>query len=219
MIHKLLRLIKGYISALTNPGISLLSRTEASSISRKAKIYRFTKIIQSSVGNYSYISPHTTVVNTVIGKFCSIASYVNIGLAKHPLDHLSSSPILLNPNNATGHSWVTNKNSFIEHERVTIGNDVWIGHGALIMGGIKIGDGAVVAAGAVVTKDVPPYAIVGGIPAKIIKYRFQEDWINSLLKLKWWDLSEDNLKTHIEMISHPLQDINLIINKISERIN
>lgn len=208
-MHKIIKFISNYLSKLPNHRISLFSRIEDSTISKNAKIYRFTKIINSSIGDYTYISPHTTIVCTCIGKYCSIASNVNIGLAKHPLTHISSSPIFINPKNATGHSWVTNQSDFIEHETVSIGNDVWIGQGALIMGGVSIGHGAVVAAGAVVTKNIPPYAIVGGIPAKIIKYRFQQDLIRILLKLKWWDLSPIILKHNLKLFEHPILDNNL----------
>jgi len=83
---------------------------------------------------------------------------------------------------------------FEELKRTQIGNDVWIGARAIVLDGISIGDGAVIAAGAVVTKDVPPYAIVGGVPAKLIRYRFEDDVIQELLKWKWWDLSLDDLQ-------------------------
>lgn len=80
------------------------------------------------------------------------------------------------------------RNYFEEFEKIGIGNDVWIGANVIILDGIEIGDGAVVAAGSVITKSVPPYAIVGGVPAKIIRYRFEKDKIEKLLILKWWDM-------------------------------
>ena len=82
---------------------------------------------------------------------------------------------------------------------MNIGNDVWIGANAMILGGITIGDGAIIGAGAVVTKDIPPYAIVGGIPARIIRYRFPNDVINALLSSQWWNLSENILKSNIKV--------------------
>ena len=85
--------------------------------------------------------------------------------------------------------------------QIEIGNDVWIGDSAIIMDGVKIGDGSIIAAGAVVTKDVPPYAIVGGVPAKIIRYRFDEDDINFLLELSWWEKDKKWIKENAEKFS------------------
>lgn len=101
--------------------------------------------------------------------------------------------------------------SFINYAHTTpaeIGNDVWIGQNAVIMDGVKIGDGAIVAAGAVVTKDVAPYAIVGGVPAKLIKYRFDEATIKDLLRLKWWELSDK------EILSLPVNDVKESIKRL-----
>ena len=131
---------------------------------------------------------------TKISSFCSIGMRVVIGHGNHPLNFLSTSPYLyfdeLNykyPNQVT-HS------EFWKCEPVEIGNDVWIGDGVFIKNGIKIGDGAILGKRAVITKDIPPYAIVAGCPAKVIKYRFNEEIINELLKLKWWELDDDIIK-------------------------
>ena len=86
------------------------------------------------------------------------------------------------------------KEAFERYKRLTIGNDVWIGANVYIKNGIVIGDGSVIAAGAVVVKDVPPYAIVGGVPAKIIRYRFPQDIIDGLLTIKWWNWSDEELQ-------------------------
>lgn len=189
---------------LFNPAISSLSRVEDSEVSDKAKIYRFVKIDHSTVGAYTYIAPGTDITHARIGKFCSIAADASIGLALHPLNFMSTSPVFFSPRNATGHSWVKGENEFFEEFKETvIGNDVWIGARAMILGGVHVGDGAVIAAGAVVTKDVPPYAIVGGVPAKIIKYRFNDDVIRRLLELKWWDKSPEELKSNITLFQNP----------------
>lgn len=167
-----------------------------SSVSKKARINRFVKIVNSDIGKYSYVGSGSEIIEAKIGKFCSIARDCNIGLATHTLQNISTSPIFTEKKNGTGHSWssITIKDKTL---KVNIGNDVWIGAKAIVLGGVKIGDGAVIAAGAIVTKDVPPFAISAGVPAKIIKYRFNSETINSLIKLNWWNLPEEKLKLNI----------------------
>lgn len=126
-----------------------------------------------------------------IGRYCSIAAGCSLGLQQHPTNFLSTCARQYFGDCCGWDSFAgsVSLRPFIDNRSglVTIGNDVWIGSNALVMGGVSIGDGAIVAAGAVVTKDVPPYAIVGGVPAKIIRYRFDEATIRELLELKWWD--------------------------------
>lgn len=148
--------------------------------------------LQCHVGRGSYCDRSTMVMSreTVIGKYCSIAGNVVIGIGNHPINWLSTSPFFY----MKFLGW-RSKNSWRDTVPPTfIGNDVWIGQGALIRDSITIGDGAIIGAGAVVVKDVPPYAVVGGVPAKIIKYRFTKEQITELLKLKWWDLDEEIIK-------------------------
>lgn len=126
---------------------------------------------------------------TTIGKFCSIAANVVIGAGEHPLNYLSTSPFFYNE--ALGFAKGARE---IYLSPVHVGNDVWICDNVFIKGGVTIGDGAVLAAGAVVTKDVPPYAVVAGVPAKVLKYRFAPDIVQRLLASKWWDLSDETIK-------------------------
>ena len=118
-----------------------------------------------------------------IGKFCSIAPNVNIGPIEHPLKYSSTYPM-------STFGFLPEQ----EYLPVKIGNDVWIGINAVILKGVTIGDGAVIASGAVVTKDVLPYTIVGGVPAKIIRFRFSEEIISELLRIKWWNWNTEKIK-------------------------
>ena len=131
-----------------------------------------------------------------IGKFCSIASDVTIlAGGEHQSSWVTTYPF----------NTLIDEFNYIEgHPKtkgsITIGNDVWIANGAKILSGVTIGDGAIIAAGTIVSKNVPPYAIVGGVPAKIIKYRFDEEIIEKLLGLKWWDFKEEELVKIIPLL-------------------
>lgn len=143
------------------------------------------------VGAFTNIADGDGLVqNAEIGRYCSIAPNVDICPPQHPTDWLSISSRQFNPQFLRWRDFLGKDVETLdmqEERPVKVGNDVWIGCRAVIMGGVTIGDGAIVAAGAVVTKDVPPYAIVGGVPAKIIRYRFNEKTVEQLLALKWWD--------------------------------
>lgn len=192
------RYLLGVLKYLFQRGVSFLTIVSSDSqISKKSRTYRFSKILSSSVGDFSYIGPNTWLVATEVGKFCSIAPNCKIGLAAHSLKYLSTSPIFTETKNSTGYSW-TDRDFFNPTEPVVVGNDVWIGERVLVMGGVKIGNGAVIGAGAIVTKDVPAYAIVGGVPAKIIRYRFSEEQIKVLENMKWWDWQEGDLRERIK---------------------
>lgn len=169
-----------------------------SSINRNVRVYRMVKVVHSIIGEFSYIAPNTEIIYAQIGKYCCIATDVRIGLPMHPVNFLSMSPIFYSEHNALKIKW-THNNYFKDHQMVTIGNDVWIGQGAKIMGGINIGNGAVIGAGAIVTKDIPDYAIAVGVPAKVIKYRFSEEIINELIRTKWWDLPTGDLRTNLDL--------------------
>lgn len=191
--------LKGALKNLFNPAVSVLALTDCKSeINRRARINRFVKIINTTIGRYSYVGSDSWIINAEIGAFCSIAWNVRIGLAGHTMKNISTSPIFTERNNGTGYSW-TDRDLSEPTPKTVVGNDVWIGDGARIMPGLTIGDGAVIGTGAIVTHDVAPYAVVGGVPAKLIKYRFPEEVINMLLKTKWWELDDSILKDKISL--------------------
>ncbi|MBW4360347.1 CatB-related O-acetyltransferase [Flavobacterium taihuense] len=167
--------------------LKFFSYRKNSTISKTAKIYPFSIVLNTIIKDYSYISYNCTINNCDIGKFCSIAKSVKVGLGKHPLHFISTSPIFYSPVNPLK-KILSKELKFKDGERITIGNDVWIGANVVILDGINIGNGAVIGANSVVTKNVLPYTIVGGVPAKEIKKRFSENIINAIQDSEWWDM-------------------------------
>lgn len=200
--------ISGFLKSLFNSRISCFSIVSSNSVvDPKATVFRFVKIKGSKVGAYTYIGNNTDLENATIGKYCSISDHCRIGMGGHNIRQLSTSPIFTEAHNGTKFQWVEKDVNSVPRKYVVVGNDVLIGSHALIQGDVTIGDGAVIGTGAVVTKDVPPYAIVGGVPAKVIKYRFPEDVIDRLLELKWWDKDENELRKHIELFQTEQLDL------------
>lgn len=162
------------------------------------------------IGRYTFFNVNTIMYpNCSIGRFCSTGRFVELGAAQHPIEYLSShlfqlgfSPLIDIPEENNP------RNTFEKHPQTTIGHDVWIGAKSTIVSGVTIGHGAVIAAGSIVNKDVPPYTIVGGTPAKTIRLRFKENIIEELLKIEWWNLPEDIIKTL------PFDDIEKCIDRI-----
>lgn len=149
------------------------------------------------------------VINAEIGSFCSLASGIRIGEAEHPTTWVSTSPVFQNVNNSSVRKRFA-KIDLPKSKRTVIGHDVWIGINAIIKAGVKIGTGAVVASGAVVTKDVEPYAIVGGCPARIIRYRFDDKTIEKLLNSKWWEKDNTVLERVGMYVDNPEEFLQVI---------
>lgn len=151
------------------------------------KIYHFVKLTEVALGDFTYIASGAKITKTTIGKFCAIGPNVFCGLGKHPSrNFITIHPAFYSVSKQAQQTFVKTS-LFEEYGPIEIGNDVWIGANAIILDGIKIGNGAIVAAGSIVTKDIPSYAIVGGNPAKIIRFRFNEEEKFFLEQSKWWD--------------------------------
>lgn len=174
----------------------------------------------SNVGAFTYFYSGLSVHCSSYGRYCSIAGGVRVGNYEHPTSWLSTSPFQYNADRFGFASVANDYDVLPDNDQHTfrgdgpwIGNDVWIGARATILRGVTVGDGAVIAASAVVTKDVPPYAIVGGIPAKVIRYRFAQSTIERLLEIQWWRFTPNQLS------GIAFNDVDESLNQIEKRIS
>lgn len=179
--------------------ISFKSNVHYSTIGKDVRLAAYSDINNSLIGEFTSIGKNSKISSTNLGKFCAISWNVTINAIEHPLENISISAF----------PYVPEIGNFVEirtQERkiVDIGNDVWIGAHSVIMPGIKIGNGVVVGAGCVVTKDIPDYAIVVGVPSRILKFRFSKEIIEELLTIKWWDLNENIIKQNIKLFQEKL---------------
>lgn len=163
------------------------------------------------MGYGSYIGPNCEI-NATIGRYTSIAPHVRTNTGFHPITKpfATTCPMFFLTNTQSGITFANRNILDARRSPTMIGNDVWIGENVFFVGGVQISDGAVVLAGAVVTKDVPPYAVVGGVPAKVVKYRYDNETIDFLLKLKWWDKDLSWLKENWELLC----DVELLKKKL-----
>lgn len=172
-----------------------------SDLDRTARVWNDSTVDNTTIGRYTYVSDHTLISSARIGAFCSVSSYCQIGGAAHPMDFVSSSPIFLEGHNAWDRHLANI--GFDPYKTTVIGNDVWIGTHALVKSGVTVGDGAVIGMGSVVTKDVGPYEVWAGNPARLIKKRFDDETVAALLALKWWDLDDATLEKYSEYMTDP----------------
>lgn len=185
-----------------------LARCYKSEIGRYVLLGRHSSLVYGSIGDYSYIGSNSNLNHARIGKYTSIAQNVRIAGGTHPTGQfVSTHPLTYAARPYCGRQYVQvstyDDMGWLDPERqiaVDIGNDVWIGADVLIIpgtAGIRIGDGAIIGGGAVVTRDIPPYAIAVGVPARVKKYRFTEAQIAQLEALRWWDRPDDWVRQHI----------------------
>lgn len=153
-----------------------------------------SSVVETTLGDYSYVIRDCDVIYATIGRFCSVAASVRINPGNHPLDRAAlhhftyrSRQFDLGDDDPAFFDWR-------RRDPVTLGDDVWIGHGAVVLPGVTIGTGAAVGAGAVVTKDVPPFTVVVGSPARPLRERFPVDVQQALLRIRWWDWPHDRLR-------------------------
>jgi len=173
-------------------------RMRETQIGAQCEVLAETYIEYSELGDFSYLGEHCCVADAQIGRFTAIANHVRIGAPNHPMDRASQHRFTYCPEYYDAQAERDN-GFFAERraDRVIIGNDVWIGHGVIVLPGVAVGDGAVLAAGAVVTKDVPPYTIVGGVPAKVIRARFAADIAAQLQAIAWWNWPLEKLMANL----------------------
>ncbi|MFC7777456.1 DapH/DapD/GlmU-related protein [Pantoea sp. GCM10028869] len=173
-------------------------RMRETQIGAQCEVLAETYIEYSELGDFSYLGEHCCVADAQIGRFTAIANHVRIGAPNHPMDRASQHRFTYCPEYYDAQA--ERDNGFFADrraDRVIIGNDVWIGHGVIVLPGVAVGDGAVLGAGAVVTKEVPPYTIVGGVPAKVIRARFAADIAAQLQAIAWWNWPLEKLMANL----------------------
>ena len=191
------RLAKHGISIAHNVDFNHVDLGDYVNIAHHAQVSDSTIGVRTSIGRYSKIQ------FADIGKYCSISWDVTIGALEHPTHAVSTHAFSYRKQFG-----ICDHDVQIPHKRVSIGNDVWIGCGAIIMPGVSIGNGAIIGAGGVVTHHVAPYEIVAGCPAKHITWRFSNDAISKLETIQWWDFSDEDLREYLEFFS-PEIDLNI----------
>lgn len=161
------------------------------------RVYDDCHLVDVSLGDHTYISEECRLFDVVLGKFCAIGPRVTAGLGIHPSrTFVAIHPRFYSRTNSASIPPLADRNYFTEHKPVAIGHDVWVGANAIVQDGVTIGDGAIIGSGAVVTKNIPPYAIAAGVPARILRFRFEPQQIAFLQRFCWWDKEDEWLAAH-----------------------
>lgn len=179
--------------------VDATAEVKASKLGRYTEVGARTKLLEVSLDDYAYVVNDADIAYAQIGKFCSIAAHTRINPGDHPMQRASQSHFTYRA--SAYFEGEADDGGFFDWRRsraVTIGPDVWIGHGAVILSGRNIGTGAVVGAGAIVTRDVPDYAIVVGNPARVVRMRFEAQTAARLKALAWWDWPHEKLRTALQ---------------------
>lgn len=185
-----------------------------STFGRNCRVNGRVHVVDSTIGDWSYLEMDTRLMGATIGRFSAVGPGAQIGLPGHPVaDNVSMHPAFYQHQPAFNYDLVT-QDLHQDLRPTIVGNDVWIGAAALVLDDVTVHDGAVVGAGAVVTKDVPAYAVVAGVPARVQRYRFDEETIAFLLQLRWWDRSEAWLRRHAPL----MQDVESLRAAMSDSV-
>jgi hypothetical protein len=182
-----------------DPWVHETSRIQDSTLGPWTAIGANCSIVESTFGDYSYAAGDVAIIYSEVGKFCSIASHVRLNPGNHPMQRVTQHHMTYR--RAQYGFGEVNDEAFFDWRRadkVTIGHDVWLGHGVIVLPGVSIGTGAVVGAGAVVTKDIEPYTIAVGVPAKPLRTRFPADVVEKLLRIGWWDWPRELLEERLD---------------------
>ena len=175
------------------PSIHRTASVRATTFGRWCEVGARTKVAESSFGDYSYVVNDSDIIHSRIGKFCSIAAHTRINPGNHPLDRVMLSHVSYR---SSAYGLGSDDPDFFEWRRgspVTLAHDVWIGHGAIVLPGVTVGSGAAIGAGAIVTRDVPAFAVVAGNPGRVLRYRFSEAVIAEMLRIAWWDWPHERI--------------------------